>query len=332
MRNLSLLILLVILLHLRLKKILNKILDRVKNNQDRIKNNYEELFLENAKIKNDNSVLQKSLDETIAIYNITKDICSSLDENKVFSNFRNQVGNYIQISDCKLLKQGADLSLYQNHMLLPLNIDKASLGYLVVSQIKEEEKDKFHILFQQFLLGIKRALLYQKVQELAIEDGLTGVFSRRYLLERMKEELERSRKFKLKFSFLMVDVDYFKSYNDRYGHLVGDAILKDIASVIKEGIRQIDLVGRYGGEEFSIILAETDKEQARFIAERIRQAIENRIIKVYDENLKVTISIGISVFPENADSVLTLIDKSDHALYRANQTGRNRICIFGANN
>jgi diguanylate cyclase (GGDEF)-like protein len=315
-----------------LKKILNKILDRVKNNQDRIKNNYEELFLENAKIKNDNSVLQKSLDETIAIYNITKDICSSLDENKVFSNFRNQVGNYIQISDCKLLKQGADLSLYQNHMLLPLNIDKASLGYLVVSQIKEEEKDKFHILFQQFLLGIKRALLYQKVQELAIEDGLTGVFSRRYLLERMKEELERSRKFKLKFSFLMVDVDYFKSYNDRYGHLVGDAILKDIASVIKEGIRQIDLVGRYGGEEFSIILAETDKEQARFIAERIRQAIENRIIKVYDENLKVTISIGISVFPENADSVLTLIDKSDHALYRAKQTGRNRICIFGANN
>lgn len=332
MWNLIVLILLAILLYLRLKKILDKALKKVRDSHKRIENDYEGLFLENTKFKDDNALLRKSLDETIAIYNITKDICSSLDENKVFDNFRSQVGTYLQISDCKFLKQDADLSSYQNHVILPLNIDKACLGYLVISQIKEEEKDKFHILSQQFLLGIKRALLYQKVQELAIKDGLTGVFSRRYLLERMKEELERSRKFKLKFSFLMVDVDHFKGYNDRYGHLVGDAILKDIASVIKEGIRQIDLVGRYGGEEFSVILAETDKEQARFIAERIRQAIENRIIKVYDENLKVTISIGISVFPENADSVLTLIDKSDHALYRAKQTGRNRICIFGANN
>ncbi|MDD5166317.1 MAG: GGDEF domain-containing protein [Candidatus Omnitrophica bacterium] len=329
MRELILLILLNVLLYLKLRKILDKRLDRVRGRYQQAKSEYDRLFLENRRAGEDNARLSKSVEETIAIYNITKDICKSLDENKVFDNFRNEMNSYIQVSDCKLLKKDADLSSYQDHTILPLSIDKTHFGYLVTSRIKEEEKDKFHILSQQFLLGIKRALLYQKVQELTVRDGLTGVFSRRYLLERLNEELERSKKFKYNFSFLMVDVDHFKDFNDRYGHLVGDAILKEIAGVIKEGIRQIDLVGRYGGEEFSIILAETDKDEAGFIAERIRQAVENRVIKVYDENLKVTISIGISVFPGNADNVLTLIDTADCALYRAKQTGRNLTCIYG---
>lgn len=329
MRELSVLILLVIFLYLRLRRIIDKRLNRVRGRYARAKDEHDRLASENTKMKQDNARLEKSLEETIAIYNITKDICKSLDENKVFDNFRDQINSYIQVSDCKLLKEDADLALYQDHTILPLNIEKNRLGYLVTSRIKEEEKDKFHILSQQFLLGINRALLYQKVQEMAIKDSLTGVFSRRYLLERLDEELERSRKFKYNFSFLMIDVDHFKDFNDHYGHLVGDAILKEIAAIIKEGIRQIDLVGRYGGEEFSIILAETDKDEARFIAERIRQAIEARVIKVYDENLKVTISIGISVFPDNADSAPLLIDTADRALYQAKQGGRNMTCVYG---
>jgi diguanylate cyclase (GGDEF)-like protein len=212
---------------------------------------------------------------------------------------------------------------------LPLEIDKTPLGYLAVSGVKEAEEDKFNILAQQFLLGAKRAHLYQKIQELAITDSLTGSLSRGFYMERFKEELERSEKFRFNFSLLMADIDHFKQCNDNYGHLVGDAILKEVAKTLKENIRQIDLIGRYGGEEFSIILIETDKEGAKFAAERIRQALEARHIRVYDEDLKVTVSIGISTYPGDARDVQALIERADEALYQAKQGGRNRVCVYG---
>ena len=129
----------------------------------------------------------------------------------------------------------------------------------------------------------------------------------------------------------MADIDTFKDFNDRYGHLVGDAILKEVARTVKENIRQVDAVGRFGGEEFIVILTETDKNGARFAAERIRQAVEDKRIKVYDEDLKVTISIGVSTFPEDAKDLDAVIDKADKALYRAKQGGRNRVTVFGIN-
>jgi diguanylate cyclase (GGDEF)-like protein len=128
----------------------------------------------------------------------------------------------------------------------------------------------------------------------------------------------------------MIDIDHFKDYNDRYGHLVGDAILKEVSKSIKENIRQIDLSGRYGGEEFSIVLAETDKEQAQFVAGRIRQAIEYKCIRVYDEDLKITVSVGISAYPGDGKNAEELIDRADSALYQAKQEGRNRVCVYGA--
>jgi diguanylate cyclase (GGDEF)-like protein len=201
------------------------------------------------------------------------------------------------------------------------------MGYLVVDGLRDADKEKFYILSGQFLLGIKRAILYQEVQELAIIDSLTSISNRRYYLERFKEELERSKKFNYKFSCLLIDIDYFKNYNDRYGHIVGDAILRELAKTIQENVRQIDLLGRYGGEEFSIILSETDKDAAGLAAERIRQAIENKRIRAYDEELKITVSIGISTFPFDGKDIKTLLDKADAALYRAKELGRNRICV-----
>ena len=128
----------------------------------------------------------------------------------------------------------------------------------------------------------------------------------------------------------MIDIDYFKDYNDRYGHIVGGAILRELAKTIQQNIRQVDLMGRYGGEEFSLILSETDKETVRFAAERIRRAIEDKRIRAYDEELKITVSIGISTFPFDGKDIKTLIDKADAALYRAKETGRNRVCIYEA--
>ena len=196
--------------------------------------------------------------------------------------------------------------------------------------MSEEDNEKFYILSQQFLLGIKRAVLYQDVQELAITDSLTGVFNRRYYLERFKEELERSKKFNYKFCCLMVDIDYFKDYNDRYGHILGDAILRELAKTIQENTRQIDLIGRYGGEEFSIILSETDKDAATLAAGSIRQAVEYKPIRAYDEELKIRVSIGISTFPDDGQDIETLIDRADSALYQAKQAGRNKVCVYGS--
>ena len=212
---------------------------------------------------------------------------------------------------------------------MQVDIDKSPAGYLVARLTKEEDREVFNILAQQFLLGIKRAILYKRVQELAITDTLSGVFSRRYYLERFSEEIERSQKFNYAFSCLMIDIDHFKDYNDQYGHLVGDAILRELSKTIKESVRQIDLIGRYGGEEFSIILTETDKEQAKFAAERIRHSVESKYIRVYDEDLRVTVSIGISTFPFDGKEMGGLIDNADSALYYAKQTGRNKVAVFG---
>ena len=128
----------------------------------------------------------------------------------------------------------------------------------------------------------------------------------------------------------MADIDHFKEYNDRYGHLVGDVVLKEAAATIKESVRQIDVVGRYGGEEFAILLPETSPRNAYFAAERIRKAIAAKRIRAYDEELNFTISIGFSAFPRDAKDGLNVIDKADIALYEAKQKGRNAVCAFGA--
>jgi diguanylate cyclase (GGDEF)-like protein len=313
---------LTVFLYVSLKRRLDKNFFKAGDNYGNLKQEYDNLAQENIRLKRGNADLERSAEETIALYDITKDICTALDEDRVFEIFRERINRYISIGDCRFLKEGADLAPYKDSKVLPLMIDKQSIGYLVAEDVRKEDEDKFHILSQQFLSGLKRVLLYRKVQELSITDGLTQIFNRRYFIERFKEEIKRAKKFKLKFSFLMVDIDHFKNYNDRYGHLVGDAILLEVARAVKENIRQIDFMGRYGGEEFSIILAETDKEQTRFAAERIRQAIESRQITVYDEDLKATVSLGLATFPDDARETQGLIE--------AKQAGRNKVCAYQA--
>lgn len=327
MLRLGILILLAVFLYILVKKILEKGLTEKKNNYGRLKNEYEKLVQENTRLKTANTHLEKLAEETIALYDITKDICKSLDEKEIFDIFKERIKRYVPVADCKFLKLDADLASYSSYVVLPLKIHKNQVGYLVARGIRENDRDKFHILAQQFLVGVKRAFLYHKVQELSITDSLTGIFNRRYFLEKLGEEIKRAKKFKHRFSFLMADIDNFKGFNDHYGHLVGDAVLREVTKVIKENIRQIDFMGRYGGEELSIILVETGKDLAQYVAERIRQAVEARRLAIYDEVLQVTISIGISTFPDDGNEVASLIDKADQALYLAKQGGRNRVCL-----
>lgn len=309
--------------------IINKLLrEKLIKKNSRLKElelEYSQLAKEESRLIEENKALDIEVNEKIALYNLTKDICKSLDEDRIFTIFKEWVSNYLNASDCRLLDKDADLSVYSDFTVVPLVIQKDSLGFLVARGITGKDTEKFEILSRQFLIGFKRALLYKKMQEMSITDSLTRLFSRRHFLERFKEELRRSKKFRYNFSFLMIDIDEFKSFNDKYGHLVGDAILREVSKAVKETIRQIDFVGRYGGEEFSMILVETDKEQARFAAERIRRAIEEKNIKVYDEELRVTVSIGIGTFPDDGASSEAIIEAADKALYQAKEAGRNQV-------
>ncbi len=286
------------------------------------------LLKDQERLIRENTLAQRIFTETLELYELTKDICQSLDKEKVFAIFRENLKKYIGIGDCRFVENSVELTKYKNYLIVPLNIEAhAAVGYLAVDRILEADKEKFAILTQQFLIGLRRALLYQKVQGLTIMDSLTQVYCRRYFLERFHAELRRAKKNKLHLSFLMADIDNFKQFNDRYGHLVGDAILRQVAKTISETVRQIDFIGRYGGEELAVVLAETDNEQAIYAAERIRQAIASTVIKVYDEKLKVTVSIGVAIFPDNSDQMRDLIELADQALYLAKETGKNKVCF-----
>jgi len=322
------LLLLTAFLYVRLKKILALSVIRIKDAYQNAITEYEKLSTDNNLLKKENENLKGVLEGTIALYDITRQICKHLDPEKVFTSFKDEIDKYIQGKDYKFIRGDIEPDRQENQIILPLNIGSNTAGYVVANGINSYDKDKFYIVSHQLLSGLKRSILYQQVQELSIVDGLTEVLSRRYFMERLQEEIERAKKFKHFLSFLMIDLDYFKEYNDRYGHLVGDAILKEVSRIIKENLRQIDLVGRYAGDEFAVVLTDTDKIGALFAAERIRQSVAGKIIRAYNEDLRVTISIGVSEFPDDADNIQKLIDNADVALYQAKEIGRNRVHLY----
>ncbi len=211
----------------------------------------------------------------------------------------------------------------------PMFVDKKIFGIVILTGLRAESQRLVQILIERFLSEMERVRLYEKVEILAITDGLTGMYVRRHLQERLLGELDRSKRFGFKLSYLMIDIDHFKRFNDNYGHLVGDVVLKQVAETIKSSVREVDLVGRYGGEEFGVLLIETDENLAFMVAERIRRSIEEKIFKAYDEKLKVTVSIGCSTYSyyEITDAPL-LVESADSALYQAKRQGRNRVCLY----
>jgi diguanylate cyclase (GGDEF)-like protein len=216
----------------------------------------------------------------------------------------------------------------ETFVAIPLLSEKKMVGILSIENLPKADVERLVILSMQFALEIKKVLLYEMVERMAITDSLTGLYVRRHFYERMNEEMKRSKRYRLNFAFLMLDIDDFKRCNDTYGHLVGDFILKDIARVIKENVREIDVVARYGGEEISLVLPETGGESARVAAERLRRKIEEQVFKAYDEKLKLTVSIGVSIYPKDSTDARSLIDRADEALYAAKKSGKNVVCEY----
>ena len=175
------------------------------------------------------------------------------------------------------------------------------------------------------------SLLFEMVavKEEAITDGLTQLYTYRYFELRLRNELERARRYKTSLSLVFLDIDHFKRVNDTYGHEEGNVVLKTVAQILKKNTRRIDLVARYGGEEFCVVLPQTELEGAQQYAENIRRAVENTpFILLGSEPVKVTVSIGVSSYPTlDIPSSEEFVKVTDHALYEAKQGGRNRVCI-----
>lgn len=172
--------------------------------------------------------------------------------------------------------------------------------------------------------------LAEQMKELSITDHLTGLYNRRYLQERFSEEIHRSDRYKLSFSVGLIDIDDFKIFNDSEGHLAGDGVLRDLAHIARENSRANDVIARIGGEEFAILMPQTDRDEAFLVSERIRKTIMETLTQNWKKfpRSSVTVSIGISTFPHHGKTVQDMIEKADLALYRAKAMGKNRTVIF----
>ena len=167
------------------------------------------------------------------------------------------------------------------------------------------------------------------MKELSIKDGLTRAYNHRYFQERLATELGRARRYGRALSLSLVDIDHFKRFNDQWGHQVGDVVLRRLVDVLQQQVRNVDVVCRYGGEEFVVIMPETPSGKALEVMNRIREHLARTTFKIdgHEEDFRVTISAGISSFPGDAQSKDELIAKADKALYTAKKKGRNLVCI-----
>lgn len=175
-------------------------------------------------------------------------------------------------------------------------------------------------------LALQNAHLYSKTQELAIKDSLTGLAVRRYFTDRLKEEVKRSARKGTKLSVLMIDIDRFKDYNDLYGHLSGDLVLKHLSGILSSSMKEGDVVARYGGEEFVFLMCGRGKAQALAEAEKIRAAVKNAPLKLRRQDANITVSIGVSYYPEDTLLEEELIRMADDRLYKAKADGRDKVC------
>ena len=173
--------------------------------------------------------------------------------------------------------------------------------------------------------AIQNAHYVERVKQLAYLDGLTGIFNRRFFEMRIMEEIERARRYGTGMAVIMADIDQFKRLNDEFGHVLGDEVLRQVSSLFHQQVRKIDVVCRYGGEEFGILLTQTNAKQAMKIAEKLRKMVESWLFPGVPRT--VTISAGAAAFPEQGTSRDELVRAADSGLYAAKQAGRNKVCM-----
>ncbi len=217
---------------------------------------------------------------------------------------------------------------------IPLYSDDRLLGCLRVEDPRSghspsiETIRSLEIFANQAVTAIENARSYNEAHEQSIRDSLTGAYNHRHFQEVLQRELGRAERLGRPLTVLMLDIDDFKSINDRFGHPVGDAILQGIVAEIRNEVRgDMDLLARYGGDEFAVVLPETPAAEALIVAERVRRRIDERLFRMPDSHqvLRATVSIGLSTYPEDAAEKRDLVEKADAALYRAKHGGKNAV-------
>jgi len=220
-------------------------------------------------------------------------------------------------------------------LCVPIRSGKKIYGILHMASryqnaFDEEDATLANAICEQVGMAVESAQLFEEVSRLAITDELTGLYNIRHLKRVLGEEVKRSIRYNRPLSFFMLDIDWFKIYNDQHGHPRGDEILRILSGLLQQNTRDVDTVFRYGGEEFSVIIPEVSKEEAYAMAERIRRVVQEHVFP-YEEDQpggNLTVSIGVANLPDDADEGDELVEMADRALYRAKHSGRNRACMY----
>ncbi|MCB9747373.1 MAG: sensor domain-containing diguanylate cyclase [Candidatus Omnitrophica bacterium] len=228
---------------------------------------------------------------------------------------------------------GQNVRLIRSLISVPLMVGDKALGILRIDNV---EPNKFTVEDLRFLttvgdigaVSIENAQLYERVEQLAIRDSLTNLYLRRYLMERFPEEISRQIRHGGELSLLMMDLDYFKQYNDKFGHVAGDILLRTMGLMLQEFFNKPgNLVCRYGGEEFAVLLPDCSKAQAVKLAEEAAVQIAQQSILLRREKTHITVSVGVASFPKDGQNPHELIHRADQALYNAKETGRNKVSV-----
>ncbi len=221
---------------------------------------------------------------------------------------------------------------FMSVLSIPLRSNGEAVGAISLERLKSKKYTDTDARLFELLCGTVSSILnwqqeYNRVHDSSIHDGLTGLLNHKAFLDRFDEEVSRAGRFNHMLGLVILDLDKFKSINDSYGHLYGDYVLEEVSSIIKENVRAIDVVGRYGGEEFAVLLVNTDIQQCIPLAERIVRKISEKTFLKNGIAVNVTISAGMAGFPIHADQVRELISKADKAMYETKRIGGNSVTI-----
>jgi two-component system cell cycle response regulator len=225
----------------------------------------------------------------------------------------------------------ASLPDMRSALVMPLVVREDCIGTLAIaakrpSAYGDAVRPTLEVLANQLAISLSNARAVKRLEEMATTDGLTGCLNKRAFLDELEAKIRSAGRFKKKLSLIVTDIDHFKSVNDTYGHATGDVVIKELGAILIRMKRETDRVARFGGEEFCILCEETDTEGALLLAERVREELLKTIFPTELGKLKVTASLGVATYPQDAADEKGLFEITDKALYAAKHAGRNRVC------